>query len=243
MLGWFLYALGILSGLIFGAVSLPLIQSKLPEVSTFQAIDLAIRAAAVIATLLAVVVALFKDELRRIKLKVTPRNSSWLQEGNLQTTSNIGDLPGPSTMDYVTEYFSEVTIKNVTGLVAKECEILLSHVSHSNDESLVSLAPCGPIGSSFQISPQMNHVARLIEVSLANESGPQQQQQQQRPPSSILKIGGHEMPPVTTRTTWYITYRICGSNTDVTTLKLKCTWDGTWGIRKNAIALTVESCK
>lgn len=229
---WVLFAIGCVAG-FSGGIASGCYLLGLDE-ATLRAFDVAIKAAGVLATVLAVIVALFKDDLRRPRLQIQPVESDWVEEGDVQSISSAV-IPGVNSMNYVTEYSTSVKLLNVSSILAKDCQLHFLKMCkdgrdgtrHLNAERILDSVP---------INPRSDHSVKVLELFLP----PVSDQETAQPPA--LRIGTQILKNPG-RGEWFCTYRVTGSNIVPTDLILKVTWDGDWKHRKTEMKLKVEEVK
>lgn len=229
---WVLFAIGCIAG-FSGGIAFGCYLLGLEEV-TLKAFDVAIKAAGVLATVMAVIVALFKDDLRRPRLQIQPVESDWVEEGAVQSISSAV-IPGVNSMNYVTEYSASVKLLNVSSILAKDCQLHFVKMCkdrhdgarHLNSERILDSVP---------INPRSDHSVKVLELFLP----PVSDQESTQPPA--LRIGTQVIKNPGGGT-WFCTYRLTGSNIVPTDITLKVMWDGDWKHRKTEMNLKVEEVK
>lgn len=230
---WVLFAFGLLGGFL-GGIAFGCYLLGLGD-TTLKAFDVAVKAAGVLATLMAVTVALFKDDLRKPRIQVRPEVADWLDEGPVQSALSTG-VPGVASTSYVTEYFTCIRITNVSGILAKDCELHFVRFCKDRHDG-TSLLPPLRILNSMPINPRGEHSLRLWELYLPMVSEPQTTRQ-----APALKIGDHVVDTPGPGT-WFCTYRLTGANIEPAEIRIKITWDGQWRPRKAEMKLSVQEVK
>lgn len=224
-----MFFMGLIAGGIMCLVGLVFVQGLATD--TLKIAEVLFRGLAVLATLLAVVVALFKDDIRKPHITLEQESSDWVQEGAVQTTSNTGGVPGPATMDYVTEYFVNVRVFNRTGISARDCEVRMLNIQTVDGQQL-SIDPLN-VCSPFPLNPRTDHIIRLFELALptsSNQGGAAQ---------PIFKVGSTVVPELS-KGEWIAKFRFHGANVDAEIVVLKISWDGVWQHRKDRMKLRIE---
>ncbi|WP_437512722.1 hypothetical protein [Sorangium sp. So ce1099] len=215
-------------------------------VTGFQRLDLLVRILAAAGTFLAVVVALFKEDIRRLwehaNIELNPRDSDWIRE-ILEGSTDDDDAEGDSSASErdapsrrAEKYEAAIQVKNTGNVPAKSCEIRLDRLifkpqADANgvevDSSDTALSWRGTTEPRIAILPDRH--ATVEVVVLTAPTGPKAGSRQ-----ASLRIGNNAV--VDRSGTWVATFSVFGENVRLTKIDLTIWWDGQWEHRKTEMS-------
>lgn len=186
-------------------------------------------------TMLAVIVALFKDEIqgcfKRVDLIVAPINDSIIEE----LEDNISTTGDPK----VSKYYNGINITNKGNINALDCEIAIEklyfiggegvqkEINLSNKELTINNNTSAYISSMGQKS------VMLYEITYTESPD-------KTVLSSILKIGNNTMNYSTNGGEWNIICQICMKNAKPVKKQIQIKWDGKWRNRMSEMVVTTN---
>lgn len=202
-----------------------------------------------LATILAVIVALFRDELRSFwkfaKLVVEPKSTDFI----------IEEVPATDA-DVIKAIYYEIvlSIRNAGTLTAKECSIVITELTFQHgtgrtisvDVSLAEQLTWKGKNKDQIIIPSSGGSGQVAILKIEPNTASTPTAAQSQP--SILTIGGLDVtgkgnPQSGGQTTWLATFMIFSETCRPVKYILKILWDGLWQDRKNEMLahITVES--
>lgn len=184
------------------------------------------------ATLLATIVALFKDELRGIfihpKLKIV--SSKKLTEKQSKDTASIQAL----------EYFYSVKILNSGNIPAQNVRVYLEHCSYldlnsqkPNEVEVDGIQLPWQESDNKQILLPKNSKKRVVLFSVIKadtQSTPEQNLSESDNQPKIV-FGIHQIPANKSQRTWTLKYAVYSDNAKTIYIDLSVKWNGKWESR------------
>lgn len=247
------YSITLVIGLVLGfllASQLPLLSviSHFSDstVTQFQKFDLLIRILAAVGTFMAVAVALFKEDIRRLwehaSVELKSRDSDWLREilegsKGEDESDEDSDLPAQNAPSRRAErYEVSLAVKNTGSIPAKSCEIRLDQlVFKPTNEAREIEVDCGerPITWSGGADSRITILPdRHVAVEIAKISPPTRSKNGNG--QSVLTIGN--IPMKDRAGTWVATFSVFGENVRLTKITLTFWWNGQWEHRKTEMS-------
>ena len=185
-------------------------------------------------TFCAVIVALFKDDLREfwkkpnIKVSMTDRNT-------IEEFNNASESGSSSDPLIASKYISKIEIENIGNLASLNTEIILENLEFKEkDTSILQPVECSgkplqwngmdatsitlPVGAKKTIS---------IAIITAPEKVSKPDSQSVKNPSKVI-IGGVENNHEQLKGTWIGTFTIYAQNYKPTSFKIEMEWSGIW---------------
>lgn len=240
-----------LIGYIFGNLIpfyyiLPVIDKKGLEVETYQFYDFYIKIIAALVTFSAVVVALFREEIRRLflyhKILIRPHSNSFLTEViSEQSTLITSDESIKSAEKYELILFAT----NEGKISAKECFVCVEEVKYKktdiDDEKIleifnIPLKWIGVVDSKITISKSAK--VSFSGLLLTNEKKHEKGTKANRS-DPLLLIGDTNLSKKYKSGIWYVTYVIYSADYEPHRYCLQVNWDGKW---KPRLADLMEEC-
>jgi hypothetical protein len=188
-------------------------------------------------TFCAVIVALFKDDLREFwkkpNIKVAMNERNTIEEFN--DTSESGSSTDPLI---ASKYISKIEIENIGNLASLNTEIILEKLEFKEkDTSIIQSVECSgkPINwngidtSSITLPVGAKKTISIVEIT-APEKFSKPDSQTFKSPSKII-IGGVELSKEQTKGTWTAVFTIYAQNYKPTPFKVEMEWNGIWKTR------------
>lgn len=214
-------------------------------------LSLIIQSMVAISTFLAVLVALFKDELRKLwknsELVVNLIENKITEELNQET----GSEGSSSDLLKADKYISYIDIINSGNKSASEVELVIDQVVYESQDypnpQLVSSEPCtlswGATGNKkIDLSPKSKKRVQILELAnLEEQSSPDGQEKSISP---TLKIGPIESPRKFISGKWTAECVLFSKDSIPVRFNLKIMWNGKWEQRltemKDCLTLDIE---
>jgi hypothetical protein len=223
-------------------------------VTSFQRFDLLVRFLAAAGTFLAVVVALFKEEIRSLwehaSLTLTARDAGWVKEileGSADDESG-GDSDGPEAelrSHRAENYEAVLQVANTGNVPAKSCEVRLDRLTFREAaEAHPQELDCGeePIGwrgtneHRVTILPDRHAWVEVVSLTAPKRSSKGNAE-------AGLSIAS--APMAQRAGTWVATFSVYGENIRLTKIELTIWWNGQWEPRKTEMTqrFTIKQAK